>query len=87
MRVLYELGRRVPDEIKVAGFDDSPLARELTVPLTTYAQPVEAIADAAVHLMLTRIQNPAQPAREVIVSGKLVVRESTTRDRTPGSGG
>ena len=87
MRVLYELGRRVPDEIKVAGFDDSPLARELTVPLTTYAQPVEAIADAAVHLMLTRIQNPAQPAREVIVSGKLIVRESTTRDRTPGRRG
>jgi GntR family transcriptional regulator, arabinose operon transcriptional repressor len=77
MRVLYELGRRVPDEVKLAGFDDSPLAAELAVPLTTYAQPVEAIADAATQLMLTRIENPLQPAREVIVSGKLVVRRST----------
>jgi LacI family transcriptional regulator len=77
MRALYELGRRVPDEVKLAGFDDSPLARELTVPLTTYAQPVEAIADAAVHLMLTRRQDPTQPPRQIIVSGHLVVRRST----------
>ena len=78
MRALYELGRRVPDEVKLAGFDDSPLAKELAVPLTTYAQPVDAIADAAVHLMLTRREDPAQPPREVIVSGNLVVRRSTS---------
>jgi GntR family transcriptional regulator of arabinose operon len=79
MRVLYELGRRVPDEVKLAGFDDSPLARELPVPLTTYAQPVDAIADAAAHLMLTRLADPAHPPREVIVSGKLVMRGSTAK--------
>jgi DNA-binding LacI/PurR family transcriptional regulator len=77
MRALYDLGRRVPDEVKLAGFDDSPLARELTVPLTTYAQPVDAIADAAVHLMLTRLENPARPPRNVVVSGTLVIRRST----------
>jgi DNA-binding LacI/PurR family transcriptional regulator/DNA-binding transcriptional regulator YhcF (GntR family) len=77
MRVLYELGRRVPDEVKLAGFDDSPLAQELAVPLTTYAQPVESIADAAAHLMLTRLLDPDQPPRQVIVSGKLNVRQST----------
>jgi DNA-binding LacI/PurR family transcriptional regulator len=80
MRALYEIGRRVPDEVKLAGFDDSPLARELTVPLTTYAQPVDAIADAAVHLMLTRLEDPARPPRNVVVSGTLVVRRSTVRD-------
>jgi DNA-binding LacI/PurR family transcriptional regulator/DNA-binding transcriptional regulator YhcF (GntR family) len=79
MRVLYELGRRVPDEVMLAGFDDSPLAQELAVPLTTYAQPVEAIADAAAHLMLTRLQDSTLPPRQVIVSGKLVVRRSTGR--------
>jgi LacI family transcriptional regulator len=79
MRVLYELGRRVPDEVMLAGFDDSPLAQELAVPLTTYAQPIEAIADAAAHLMLTRIEDPTQPPRQMIVSGKLIVRASTAR--------
>jgi LacI family transcriptional regulator len=79
MRVLYELGLRVPDEVMLAGFDDSPLAQELAVPLTTYAQPVEAIAAAAADLMLTRITDPTQPPRQIIVSGKLVVRRSTVR--------
>jgi LacI family transcriptional regulator len=79
MRVLYELGRRVPDEVMLAGFDDSPLAQELAVPLTTYAQPVDAIADAAAHLMLTRLADPTQPPRQMIVSGRLVVRQSTGR--------
>ncbi|MEL7088746.1 MAG: GntR family transcriptional regulator, partial [Planctomycetota bacterium] len=76
MRHLYLEKIQVPHEVRVAGFDDSPIASELIVPLTTYGQPTKYLARAAVDMVVSRIQEPDQPARQMAIAGQLIVRES-----------
>lgn len=53
-----QAGIRVPDQLSVAGFDDSDVAQLVWPPLTTLRQPIEEIAATAVD-MLTR--GPKEP--------------------------
>ena len=76
MRVLYKMDVRVPEQVLVAGFDDSPIASELTVPLTSVRQPVAELADAALWLLETRRQQPGRPARRIVIGGELTIRDS-----------
>ena len=77
MRVLAELGRRVPDDIAVVGFDDLGVAERTTPPLTTVRQPVEEMAERATRLLLERVDavEPSHPMR-VIIPPTLVRRAS-----------
>ena len=43
LRALRRSGRRVPDDVAVIGFEDSPLAQHTEPKLTTVRQPVEAM--------------------------------------------
>lgn len=70
-------GLRVPQDISLVGFDDFTLGPCSPVPLTTFRQNFERMAQTAVQLLLERIQNPRQPGRLVQVEGDLVMREST----------
>jgi LacI family transcriptional regulator len=54
-QAIYARGLRVPDDISVVGFDDT-LAPYLSPPLTTVAQPMEAIGRAAVQLALDELR-------------------------------
>ncbi|MFW6214964.1 MAG: GntR family transcriptional regulator [Alkalispirochaetaceae bacterium] len=70
----------IPDTVRLVGFDDVRYAKLLRVPLTTLHQPVGEIGNAAVELMLWRLENPLAPARQIAVSGHLVVRRSSGRN-------
>jgi LacI family transcriptional regulator len=50
---LHRAGLTIPDDISVAGFDDTTLARMVWPPLTTIHQPVFELAQAATDLLLT----------------------------------
>ena len=78
-QTLSALGRRVPDDIMLAGFDDIQIARAMTPQLTTMHQPCEDIATTAFRALLERIANPALPPRDIFLSAPLVARESTAR--------
>ena len=69
-------GIRVPQQVRVAGFDNVPYATLVSVPLTTIHQPCREIAKAAFRAMLDRITDPTVPARLINLTPKLVVRES-----------
>lgn len=69
--------RIVPDDLRITGIDDLGYAAMLPVPLTTVKQPIEQIGETALQLMLERIHSPNRPAREVLLDGILVVRESS----------
>lgn len=76
LQTLTRLRIRVPDQIRLAGFDDMRIASLLTVPLTTIAQPCGDIALTAFNAMLERMTNPSLPARSLLLNPHLVVRES-----------
>jgi LacI family transcriptional regulator len=64
MEVLAGYGLRVPNDISIAGFDDTLMARTTTPPLTTMRQPFRQIGQRAVELILTQIQGEAVVVRE-----------------------
>ena len=76
MRHLIRIGISIPDDVKIVGFDDSPMDEFLAVPLTTIRQNVRALAYEAVRTMKDRIERPDSPARDVMVATELIVRES-----------
>ncbi len=73
---LAELGRTVPDEIAVVGYDNSPLAATTTPPLTSVVQPVVAMARAAGLRLLDQLQG-ASASEPLIFAPELVVRASS----------
>jgi DNA-binding LacI/PurR family transcriptional regulator len=76
MQTLMALQVRIPEQVRVAGFDDVRYAGLLPVPLTTLHQPCLEIGAAAVAAMLDRISNPHLAARSILLNGHVVVRQS-----------
>ncbi|MEV0649186.1 LacI family DNA-binding transcriptional regulator [Phytomonospora sp. NPDC050363] len=76
MRVLRDAGRRVPDDVAIIGFDDSPTAAQTDPPLTTVHQPAEAMGREMARLLVARIRGEQPDPPVTILSTKLVVRDS-----------
>ena len=76
MRSAESAGLRVPQDLRVVGFDDVKYATLVTVPLTTIHQPCRDIAIIAFRTMLERLAEPTMPARNIALTPHLVVRES-----------
>lgn len=76
LRALRELGRRVPDDVAVVGFEDSPIAAQTDPPLTTVYQPVEEMGRQMVQLLLARMRGDDDPSH-VLLDTHLVQRSST----------
>lgn len=77
LRELKSAGLRVPQDISVIGFDDIPFAALADPPLTTIAIPAAEIGRAAVDALLHTISAEDNIGREIRVSTRLIVREST----------
>ncbi|MFE8585572.1 LacI family DNA-binding transcriptional regulator [Sphingomonas sp. NCPPB 2930] len=75
----------VPGDLTVAGFDDSIAATTLWPPLTTVHQPVRALAEAALQMLIQEIRGGAPRAdgepRVTILDHRLVERDSTAAPR------
>lgn len=67
----------VPAALSVVGFDDIALAAYMIPPLTTVAQPIYAIGEAAVRVMLRQLHTPDAAPETVMLDTVLVVRQST----------
>lgn len=67
---------RVPEDLAVAGFDDVPMARFLTPPLTTVHVDMLQLGQRAVELLLGSAEAAGGSARHQILSTTLVVRRS-----------
>ncbi|SEG10680.1 DNA-binding transcriptional regulator, LacI/PurR family [Thermomonospora echinospora] len=68
---------RVPEDVSVVGFDDSPMTAYLDPPLTTVRQPVREMGLAAVGSLLEEIGGTKAPRTELLYRPELVVRRST----------
>ena len=71
-------GMRVPEDLSVVGFDDSPLIAFTDPSLTTVRQPVRPIAEAAVSALLRAMGDGSElDPTEVLFHPDLVIRRST----------
>ncbi|MQY08038.1 LacI family DNA-binding transcriptional regulator [Actinomadura macrotermitis] len=76
LRVLRRHGRRVPADVAVVGFDDSPAAALADPPLTTVHQSPEEMGRQMARLLVARIRGEELPEPVVILRPRLVRRES-----------
>jgi DNA-binding LacI/PurR family transcriptional regulator len=77
IRAVRRLGLRVPDDVSVVGYDDSAFMTCTDPPLTTIRQPIEAMGQAVVALLVSEIAGNTVPADELLFEPELVVRGST----------
>ena len=80
LKTLKAVGKRVPEDVLLAGVNGDPVAEEAIPPLTTVMQPCHEIGATAVSLMFERLANPDLLPREVFLSAKLLERGSTYRE-------
>lgn len=74
---LSGLGKRVPEDIAVVGFDDIAASRLSNPPITTISQPVRKLAATAFKSLLARIRYPNNDPREILLDAPLIARRSS----------
>ena len=80
IRTLQDLGRSVPEDVSVIGFDGIDLSR-FTIPrLTTVEQPVDEIALRSVNMLLDMMEKGATP-RHILVNAVYRSRDSVAPPR------
>ena len=77
LMVANRLGLRVPEDLSIAGFDDTPIARTIWPDLTTIAQPFSEIAEAAVRAIAAAPRGGADVSETKILPHSLIIRAST----------
>jgi LacI family transcriptional regulator len=76
LQVARDHGIKVPDQLAVVGYDDSPLATIADPPLTTVRQSIPDLAAAAFRLATQESAEILQRPKRILLEPKLVVRES-----------
>lgn len=84
LKALFELGYKVPDDISVIGYDDSPVGNYTIPELTTIHQPREAISKLAVSELIKMSKRKLEKSKKLpvekhfkkLVKPKIVVRKS-----------
>ena len=77
IRVLYQLGKKIPDDVQVIGFDNIELCDLITPTLTSIAQPIDNIAIEAANSLLTLIDKQPLKNNHIVLPVHLVTRDST----------
>ncbi|MGW4962164.1 substrate-binding domain-containing protein, partial [Nonomuraea sp. NPDC004186] len=85
LQAAAELGRKVPDDLSVVGFDDLDFAPFLIPPLTTVRQDLATVGRRCLEHLITQIEAPqkveASAPASRFVRPELVVRASTAPPR------
>lgn len=81
LRALHERGKRVPEDVAVVGFDDTPESEYFMPPLTTVRQDFQTLGREAVHLLLETLSGGAGGHENVVIEPQLIKRRSTAQVR------
>ncbi|WP_245893592.1 LacI family DNA-binding transcriptional regulator [Sphingobacterium gobiense] len=83
LKAIKQLGLRIPEDIAVVSFDDYELFEMYSPAITSIAQPIEAISENAINLLLSRLGKKAsevsQNPQKIILSTTFVPRDSCTK--------
>ena len=71
-QALFELGKKVPTDISVVGFDGLSLTESMVPPLTTIAQPIFEIGYTAAKFLVDAIEYPNNEIPNKVFNTKLI---------------
>lgn len=76
----HKFGLKVPDDISIVGFDDTPVSEIVWPPLTTVHQPLKAMGSEAVELLIETIENRQEEIRPIskYIDFKIIERQSAS---------
>ena len=77
LQALKKMGKSVPEDVLLCGFDDSSESRIISPALTTVRIHSQIMAFTATHLLMSRIKEPSLDFRMVHTETNLIEREST----------
>ena len=77
LQSLRKLGKSVPEDVMLAGFDNAPESRMVVPALTTIHIHTQVMAFSAAQLLISRIREPSLDFRKLYTETTLVPREST----------
>lgn len=77
IQALRKLGKSVPTDVLLSGFDDAPESRIMTPALTTVHIHTQIMAFTAINLLQTRMKEPSLDYRTVYTATELICRDST----------
>ena len=75
IRALQDIGRKVPEDVSVVGYDGIEMGKYFIPRLTTVAQPINEIARESVAMLMGMLEHGEEP-RHITVDAELIVRES-----------
>ena len=81
LSVARRIGRKVPDDLVVTGFDNDFISNYVSPALTTVEIQKEEVAKSAMEALLTLIQNE-KPDKNINFTARLIIRESTKNNVT-----
>ena len=81
IRALHDHGIRVPQDVLITGYDDLAVDEFLNPSLTTVHQDFHELASVALDLAVSLREHPDETPSCHLIKPKLVIRESSVRDR------
>lgn len=82
IRALADLGKRVPEDVSVIGFDDIPEAEFFLPALTTIKQEFRLLGKMGIEYLIHIINDPDSANGQQIITPELVIRQSTAPPAT-----
>jgi LacI family transcriptional regulator len=76
LEALREMNLRVPEDVAVVCFDDTPQFTVSPPFLTTTVQPAAEMGRVAINLLLNRLAEPEREIQDVVLPTKLIIRSS-----------
>ena len=77
MQACLELGRKIPQDIKIIGFDDIPMAAFVTPALTTFSYPKKEIGALALTILIALLNGEQIPEDRFVFQPKMILRQTT----------
>lgn len=78
IKAAWQLGRSVPEDVAVTGFDDLPWAEMIHPALTTIRQPQDRIIEETMEHLISRISGEdTSPPQRLVYQPQLVIRDSS----------